>query len=121
MLAAATRARNFRVLAACAVAAGALGAPTAATADGSCANARANPNAMSLGAARDATLCLLNRERRSHGLRPLRENGDLDLASQRHANSMSDHKYFAHGDFVGRIRAAHYLRGSSGWTLGENI
>ena len=110
-----------RAVAVCAVAAAMLAGPTQASAGGGCSGANANPNGVSLAAARSATLCILNQQRRAHGLRPLRENGDLSLASQRHANSMSDHKYFAHGDFVGRIRAAHYLHGAGGWTLGENI
>jgi uncharacterized protein YkwD len=80
-----------------------------------------NPNAISLSDAKASTLCLLNDIRRSHGLRPFHANGRLSLASQRHTNSMAARKYFAHGDFVGRIRAARYLRGSRGWTVGENI
>jgi uncharacterized protein YkwD len=87
----------------------------------SCANAGANPNDISVDAAKAATLCLLNGERRSHGLKSLRENSRLSLASQRHTNDMIDHRYFAHGDFVGRIRAARYLSRTRGWTLGENI
>ncbi len=34
---------------------------------------------------------------------------------------MASHNFFAHGDFVGRIRSARYLRGARGWTVGENI
>jgi uncharacterized protein YkwD len=111
--------RRRLVTAATAVtAAAALAAPAQASA---CANANANPNDISLAAAKHSTLCLLNEQRRSHGLRPLRDNGQLNLASQRHARDMARNNYFAHGDFVGRIRKAHYLAGASSWTVGENI
>jgi uncharacterized protein YkwD len=110
---------KLRIAAAAATVAAALAAPAAAQA--ACANKDANPNDISLGEAKQATLCLINRERRQHGLRGFRDNGRLDRASQRHANDMSDRKYFAHGDFVGRIRAARYLKNARGYTVGENI
>ena len=65
--------------------------------------------------------CLLNDIRRSKGLRPFKLNAKLSRASQRHTNAMTSHKFFAHGDFVGRIRATRYLSGAHGWTVGENI
>jgi uncharacterized protein YkwD len=34
---------------------------------------------------------------------------------------MVKNKDFGHGDFVSRIRSAHYLSGASNWTVGENI
>jgi uncharacterized protein YkwD len=102
------------------VATAALAVPSPALAAG-CAGANANPNDVSLKAAKAATLCLLNRKRRAHGLRLLLDNRRLGRASQRHANDMSAHKYFAHGDFVGRIKAARYLIGARSWTVGENI
>lgn len=117
-------ARNIRprlgIAIACASIAAALAAPAHALA-ASCGPVNANPTNISQKQADQATLCLLNRIRRAHHLRPLRENRDLSLASQRHANDMAVHHYFAHGDFVGRIRSAHYLSRTRGWTLGENI
>jgi uncharacterized protein YkwD len=86
-----------------------------------CANENANPNDISLAQSKRATICLLNHIRRDHHLRRFHLNRRLSLASQRHTNSMTAHKYFAHGDFVGRIRSAHYLKGARGWTVGENI
>jgi uncharacterized protein YkwD len=113
---------SLRVLAASAgIAAAVLAAPSQALAHRHCAHAWADPNRISVPAAQKATLCLLNRVRRHHGLRRLRANHKLTLASQRHARSMAIHHYFDHGNFVGRIRAARYLRGAHGWTLGENI
>jgi uncharacterized protein YkwD len=111
---------KIRTAALGAVAAAALVTPSQALAAG-CANANANPNDVSLKDARAATVCILNRKRRAHGLGALRENKRLDLASQRHANDMSAHNFFAHGDFVGRIKRARYLDGARSWTLGENI
>jgi uncharacterized protein YkwD len=111
---------RLRLAVAAATVATALVAPSAASA-AVCTHADANPNDISLTQAKGATLCLLNKQRRAHGLRKLKENRRLDRASQRHANDMSRRNYFAHGDFVGRIQAAHYLRGARSYTLGENI
>ena len=111
------RSRVRVAVAAAAVAAG-LAVPAQALA---CANENANPNDVSLASSKRATICLLNGIRRQYGLRPFHLNHRLSVASQRHTNSMTAHKYFAHGDFVGRIRSAHYLKGARGWTVGENI
>jgi uncharacterized protein YkwD len=98
---------------------GALAVPAGAQA--ACQGANDDPSAVSLVASERATLCLLNQERSSHGLRALRRNRRLDLASVRHARTMALRDYFAHGNVVGRIRAANYLRGARSWTVGENI
>jgi uncharacterized protein YkwD len=107
-------------IAATLAAAAALIAPGSALA-AQCAHANENPNDITLQEAKQATLCLLNKERSAHGVRKLHDNGRLDLASRRHANDMSRRNYFAHGDFVGRIKSARYLSGARGYTLGENI
>jgi uncharacterized protein YkwD len=111
---------RLRFAAAAVTAAAALASPASALA-ANCANANANPNDLSVTEARQATLCLLNEERRGHGLRAFKDNGKLTLASQRHANDMSRRHYFEHGDFVGRIKKARYLQGARGYTIGENI
>jgi uncharacterized protein YkwD len=122
MFAAASRTRRLKLTVATAALAAALGCSLPATAlAGGCANANANPNDVSLATAKDATICLLNRERNRRGLRDFHRNGRLSLASQRHARDMSQRNYFAHGDFVSRIKHANYLRGSRSWTVGENI
>jgi uncharacterized protein YkwD len=113
-------AATLRRLLIAATATAAFAAPAPALAAG-CANANSNPNDISAGAAEHATLCLLNNERRSRGIHPLRDNSRLDLASRRHAIDMAQRNYFEHGDFVGRIRRAHYLKNARGWTVGENI
>ena len=95
-----------------------LAVPAAASA---CPNANAAPTAVSLDVVEQATYCLINRERTTRGIRKLRRNARLDLASARHARSMAARDFFEHGNFVGRIRSANYLRGARGWKLGENI
>jgi uncharacterized protein YkwD len=113
-----TRKTPLRVLALSVALGALLAAPAHALA---CGSVHADANRASVKQVDIATVCLLNDERRAHGLRPLRINRKLSLASARHARSMAQHKYFAHGDFVGRIRAAHYLAGASSWIVGENI
>jgi uncharacterized protein YkwD len=110
--------RRTRIAIAAATVAAGLAVPAQALA---CPNENVNPNDMSLRDAKASTICLLNDIRHSHGLRAFRLNGKLSRASQRHTNSMTAHHYFAHGDFVGRIRSAHYLSHTRGWTVGENI
>ena len=110
--------RRIRLAGAALTLAAALVAPAQALA---CENENQNPNDIPVADAKQATLCLLNDIRREKGLRPFREDRRLSKASQRHTNAMTERNFFAHGDFVGRIRAARYLRGARGWTVGENI
>jgi uncharacterized protein YkwD len=116
------RGRALRAIAPLA-AAGALAlvAPAPIAAAGTCAGADANPATTSMKTVKRATLCLLNQQRRAYGLKKLKANGRLSLASQRHASDMTRRKYFAHGNFVGRIKRARYLNGARAWTVGENI
>jgi uncharacterized protein YkwD len=111
---------RITVTAAAAIAAAALAAPSSALA-ADCANANQNPNDISTAEAQHATLCLVNAERRQRGIRPFKEDNRLTRASQRYALVMSRRNIFDHGDFVGRIKAARYLKGARGYTVGENI
>ena len=86
-----------------------------------CPGANAEPTEVSLVVSERATFCLLNKERTSRSMRPFRRNRALDLASVRHARAMALRDYFAHGNYVGRIKRANYLRGARSWMLGENI
>jgi uncharacterized protein YkwD len=93
-------------------------------ADAGCADGGARPGQVSSGALARAVLCLLNHERRLRGLRPLRSSAPLMLAARRHASDMVRRRYFAHVSPAGATlgdRAARtgYLRGASGWSLGE--
>jgi uncharacterized protein YkwD len=111
---------SLRTAAAGATLAAALLAPSSALA-ANCAGANDNPNDVSVAAAQHTTLCLVNAERRQRGIRPLKENRRLTRAAQRYAVVMSRRNFFDHGDFVGRIKAARYLKGARGYTVGENI
>ena len=95
-----------------------LAVPAAASA---CPGANEEPTAISLEVTERATFCLINKERTTRGLRALNRNKRLDLASRRHARSMAARNFFAHGNFVGRIRSANYLSGARSWRVGENI
>ena len=102
----------------------ALSLPASAFAN--CGGAADRVPGSSLKAARSATLCLLNSERKRHRLHGLRMNGRLALAGKRHARDMVRHNYFAHDapsgqNFVDRIMSTHYVPAASSWFLGENL
>jgi uncharacterized protein YkwD len=92
--------------------------------DGGCPDGDARPGLVPSGALARAVLCLLDHERRLRGLQPLRLSAPLTLAARRHARDMVRRRYFAHvspaGDTLGdRAARTGYLRGASGWSLGE--
>jgi uncharacterized protein YkwD len=97
----------------------------AAPASAACVNAGLVPGTGPVGEVREATLCLINAQRKSRGLRRLRSNAALQRAAQRHSEDMVRRGYFAHvsrngDDLVDRIRRAGWRpRGS--WSAGENI
>jgi uncharacterized protein YkwD len=98
----------------------AVAAPSAAQAD-TCRGTNVLPDAAHMAQARQATLCLLNVERRHYGLRALQPSMKLRRASERHSLSMVKSHYFEHGDFMSRIEQTGYLAKSSVWTVGENL
>lgn len=98
-------------------------APVAADA-ASCKGADAVPSATSRET--HATLCLLNEQRRAHGLRPLRLDGKLGRAARGHANDMVAKRYFAHeskngATFSTRIKRTGWTKSRRSYTMGENI
>lgn len=73
-----------------------------------------------------ATRCLINRERRSHGMRSTKFNKRLHKSALWQAKDMLRHEYFDHDrsggpSFVGRISRFGYGRKSNGYSLGENL
>ena len=71
------------------------------------------------------TLCLVNAERRAHGLAPLTANARLARAAQRHARDMVARSYFSHvslsgSSFTDRLRRVNYAR-RCGWSAGEAL
>lgn len=128
--------RSFRAAIPCALAAAALAAvpttpaaaaePSATSARG-CANARVVPAATNLASVRRATICLLNRERSSRGLRKLRVHASLSAVSRRYARQMVRDGFFDHvspggSTMTSRVKASSYLRSvKRSWALGENL
>lgn len=92
-----------------------------------CTNAELTPTSDDLAAIRNATICLVNRERAAHGIAPLSVNGKLNRAAQGHSEDMVAQDYFSHygpsGDTpTSRLRAAGYIYSSNiGYEVGENI
>ena len=113
------------VIASCAIALG-VGAPTA-SAGGGCPNADLVPaGPQDVPAVEAATRCLINVQRRRHGLRSLKFNADLQKSSDWQAQDMIDHAYFDHSrpggpGFAGRITRFGYAASANGYMLGENI
>jgi len=92
-----------------------------------CPNTNLMPSEANLVAVREATLCLVNRERSRAGEQPLRPNGALEDSAQGHSTSMAVHGYFEHVSPGGstplsRMRESGYLSSSTpGYMVGENI
>jgi uncharacterized protein YkwD len=89
----------------------ALGAPT-------CVDAHARLGRVAHTDTDAAVVCLLNVQRRLHGLPPVRANRRLDHSAQRWTNVMVRDRAFSHGaDFAARISAVGF-----NWSrVGENI
>jgi uncharacterized protein YkwD len=119
------RRARLRLLAAGLVSAALFGAADGAVA-AACTGANAMPTQANHHAIARATLCLINAERHSRGLRPLRSSGALAVAARTHSRDMVRRRYFAHtapggSRVVQRIRRSGYLRSAKRWRLGENL
>lgn len=73
-----------------------------------------------------ATLCLLNAERRAHGLHRLRLDRRLNRAAAGHARDMVAQGYFDHDSksgagFDDRIKRTGWTKSRRSYTMGENI
>jgi uncharacterized protein YkwD len=119
---------SIRIRLAVAFAAVAVMAPVSDAAASGCPGAARVPSADSLGTAREATLCLLNKVRRSHGMKKIRHNRKLADAATQHSQDMVRREFFDHVAPGGvtlteRVLAANYLtaRMTSSWMLAENI
>ncbi len=73
----------------------AVGDARAAKAISPCREANVHPSATNIRAADAATLCLVNRMRLAHGLRPLSPNRELDQVAASQVTSMVRWDYFA--------------------------
>ena len=106
------------------IAAGSVAA--ASSAHAACRGADIMPSRANAAKVSRATLCLLNAERRAHGLKKLRTNGRLRHAATGYARFMVKRDFFAHEGPGGstplsRIRRTRYLHGARAWAIGENL
>jgi uncharacterized protein YkwD len=98
-----------------------------ASAGGDCPNAEARPDPGNLELVREATMCLVNRERTSRGESALQADPQLQQAAQGHSQDMASGDYFDHVGRAGdtpldRMRAAGYIFSSHvAFEVGENI
>jgi uncharacterized protein YkwD len=98
----------------------------AAPAHAACAGADVMPSSANAAKVRKAALCLLNVQRRAHGLRRLRENGKLRHAAAAYSRLMVSQGFFSHvspggSTLESRVNSTHYLDGARSWSIGENI
>jgi uncharacterized protein YkwD len=95
-----------------------LAAPAASAHRSACPFARTPVGAARPAQLRRSVVCLINRERRAHGLPGLRANRRLDRSAQGWTNAMVRQGIFTHGaDFAARITAVGF-----DWSrAGENI
>ena len=90
-------------------------------------SASANPEKLSNRQARDAVLCLINKERQQRGIPALDRNKKLQKAAQRHSERMDGTGCFSHqcsgeSGLDGRLGSVGYLGGGlQRWAYGENI
>jgi uncharacterized protein YkwD len=92
--------------------------PAAAARGRRCARAHAPIRTSSRRVLQRVVVCLINQQRRAHGLPGLRESSRLNRSAQGWTDVMVSHRYFSHGaDFGARISAVGF-RWSS---IGENI
>jgi uncharacterized protein YkwD len=116
-----------RLLAPAALTCALFALPAAAAAAAPCADAALVPTAANGQEVRAATLCLLNRERTSRGLRALRHDGQLRKAAQGYSREMVRQSFFDHvgrdgSTLAGRVKSrTTYLRSAAHWSLGENL
>jgi len=108
----------------------AVSAATATTAapggTSTCRDATLVPTSANAKRIRSATLCLLNRQRRSHGLPKLTRDAELLRAAQGYSDQMVTRHFFDHTSPDGstlssRIDRTAYLRNATSWRLGETI
>jgi uncharacterized protein YkwD len=100
----------------------------AAPAAHACSHAGDRAGTAPLGELRKAVVCLVNRERRRHGLDRLASGQRLSEAAARYAGEMRTRDFFSHTSpegetFVDRIRRAGYMEGreQGPWAVGETL
>lgn len=85
------------------------------------------PQKITRGQARKATLCFVNRERKSNGMKKLSRSKKLQKAAQLHTDQMRGTGCFAHecpgeGSLTDRLEDLNYLAGGlTQWMYAENV
>ena len=103
-----------------------LAGPSVAVAGRGCKGANKEPGQLGAGKLRQATICLINRQRGRHGLGALHSNRKLRRAATRHSTDMVRRDYFSHfspggGSIQARIGGTGYLAGARRFMYGEVI
>jgi uncharacterized protein YkwD len=105
----------------------ALATPAVASAATPCADADLMPTSDNVAALRDATLCLLNVQRTSRGLKAFASSPQLRKVAQNYSQAMVRQRFFDHvspsgATLLNRVRrGTTYLSGVRDYSLGENI
>jgi uncharacterized protein YkwD len=93
-----------------------------------CANTTLIPDRTNTAQIRRATRCLINRERRRFGRKPLAANSTLNVPAQAYAQQMARENFFDHVSPTGstllkRVKGlTNYLTGRiARWSVGENL
>ena len=91
-----------------------------------CRGADAAPAKLKQREAAKAVLCLINRERRGHGLSPLHRQGEQAEAAGKHTKVMIRDRCFSHqcpgeSDLTGRLVRADYMPCNCSWGIAENL
>lgn len=105
----------------------ALATPSVASAATPCTDADLMPTNDNAAALRDATLCLLNVQRASHGLKAFTSSPQLRKVAQSYSQAMVRQRFFDHvspsgSTLLSRVRrGTTYLSGVRNYSLAENI
>lgn len=103
-----------------------LAAAPAGAAPSKCRGAKMKPAKLTKLKAQKSVLCLINKKRRSRGMRPLSRNGKQMNAARKHNRLMVRKDCFAHQcpgerDLTGRMVNSDYLPCNCYWGVGENL
>lgn len=103
-----------------------LASSSADAAGGGCRSAKSSPSDLSKRQAAKSILCLINQERKSHGLRSVDRQGEQTKAARQHSRQMIRSTCFSHQcpgerELVSRMQHADYLPCNCYWGVGENL
>lgn len=99
---------------------------SSATVKGACRGAHLRPSASNVAKAAGATLCLVNKARSAHHLKPFRANSSLQAIASGQSHDMVVGGYFGDDSLGGltpmqRVETSAYARGATHISVGQNI